>query len=154
MRGGWMDGWMDGWTAEEIMPNLRVTDPLIGLVLPPQIHLFPIGPGSDPSRSRSGDERSRLRRACTCGRFGGWRERGVCKANDRSRIEAEVEEAIWDGQTMEMKIVLEGRRRTSAPVADAFGCGMKSRKEPGRRRRSRPQSSCGGARDTGESTGE
>ena len=82
------------------------------------------------------------------------RERGVCKANDRSRIEAEVEEAIWEGQTMEMKIVLEGRRRTSAPVADAFGCGMKSRKEPGRRRRSRPQSSCGGARHTGESTGE
>ena len=43
---------MDRWMAVEIMLNLRVTDPLIGLVLPPQIHLFPIRPRSETGRGR------------------------------------------------------------------------------------------------------
>ena len=51
------DGWMDGWLAVKIMLNLRVTDPLIGLVLPPQIHLFPLA-GDGVKR--------RLQHACTC----------------------------------------------------------------------------------------
>ena len=78
---------MDRWMAVEIMLNLRVTDPLIGLVLPPQIHLFPIRPRSETGRaaaavkrthSHSYDSSVHLRSRSLCSM-----KRGkVCKADE------------------------------------------------------------------------
>ena len=128
------DGWMDGWLAVKIMLNLRVTDPLIGLVLPPQIHLFPLA-GDGVKR--------RLQRACTC---------AAADLPDGERKEEECVKptAAWQSLavelrlrrrfgTMRMKIALGGR--TSA-VAVAW-----------RIRRSRLRRPCGRVRDAGDSPG-